>query len=79
MIAFTFGGVGQYVQSRTKGKETFFYPPCPPISNVDECEKNIKIERTSFSVRITYISTSNKGEKGDPKKVHNLVQDCLNF
>ena len=33
-------------------------------------------ERVSFSVRNTYISTLNKGEKGDPKKSSQpLVQD----
>ena len=68
----------EQLQSWTKGKENLFCPPLPPffspLFSVEEWEKKIKSERASFSVYITDISTLNKG---DQKKVHNLLSKIV--
>ena len=57
-----------------------FCVPLPPIFNIEECEKKTKSERASSFIRITYISTLNKGEKREPKiSSQPFVQDCSSF
>ena len=66
------------LQSWGNGKETFFLPS--PIFSVEQCEEKIKSgQRASFSVRITYISTLNKGEKWDPKKTYKICPRFSEF